>query len=92
MLRAIRFAVKYDWKLPLFMIRGLKKNASRLKNISQERIRDELNKILVTGSPSKGIKLLKITGLLPFVIPELFLAIKMTQNVHHKHDVFSTYS
>ena len=88
MLRAIRFAVKYNWKLPLFMIRGLKKNASQLKNISQERIRDELNKILVTGSPSKGIKLLKITDLLQFVIPELVPAIKMTQNKHHKHDVF----
>ena len=88
MLRAVRFAVKYNWKLPLFMIRGLKNNASQLKNISQERIRDELNKILITGSPSKGVKLLKITGLLPFVIPELVPAIKMTQNVHHKHDVF----
>ncbi len=88
MLRAVRFAVKYDWTLPLFMIRGLKKNASQLKNISQERIRDELNKILITGSPSKGIKLLKITELLPFVIPELVPAIKMAQNIHHKHDVF----
>jgi tRNA nucleotidyltransferase/poly(A) polymerase len=88
MLRAIRFAVKYGWKLPLFMIRGLKRNASQLKNISQERIRDELNKILITGAPSKGIKLLKITGLLPFVIPELVPAINMTQNIHHKHDVF----
>ena len=89
MLRAVRFAVKYNWKLPLFMIRGLKNNASQLKNISQERIRDELNKILITGSPSKGVKLLKITGLLPFVIPELVPAIKMTQNVHHTRDVFS---
>jgi len=88
MLRAIRFAVKYNWKLPLFMIRGLKKNASQLKNISQERIRDELNKILITGSPSKGIKLLKITDLLQFVIPELVPAINMVQNIHHKHDVF----
>ena len=89
MLRAIRFAVKYNWKLPLFMVRGLKKNASQLTNISQERIRDELNKILVTSSPDKGIKLLKITGLLQFVIPELTPAIKMTQNIHHNQDVFN---
>lgn len=88
MLRAIRFAVKYNWILPMFMLRGLKKNASQLTNISQERIRDELNKMLVTGSPQKAIKLLKITGLLKFVIPELIPAIKMTQNRHHKHDVF----
>ena len=88
MLRAVRFAVKYNWKLPMFMMRGLKKNASQLQNISQERIRDELNKMLVTSSPDKAVKLLKITGLLQFVIPELIPAIKMTQNVHHKHDVF----
>lgn len=88
MLRAIRFAVKYNWKLPMFMVRGLKKNAAQLKNISQERVRDELNKMLVTGTPGKAIKLLKVTNLLQFVIPELIPAIKMTQNVHHKADVF----
>lgn len=88
MLRAIRFAVKYNWILPLFMMRGLKKNAAQLKNISQERIRDELNKILVTGSPDKGIKMLKITGLMPFVIPELLPLVKLTQNKYHKEDAF----
>lgn len=88
MLRAVRFAVKYDWKLPMFMLRGLKKNASQLTNISHERIRDELNKMLVTGYPSKAIKLMKVTGLLPFVIPELLPAVKMMQNKHHKADVF----
>ena len=88
MLRAIRFAVKYNWKLPMFMLRGLKKNAAQLPNISQERIRDELNKMLVTGHPSKAIKLMKVTGLLPLVIPELLPAVKMIQNKHHKHDVF----
>lgn len=88
MLRAIRFAVKYNWKLPLFMLRGLKKNAAQLQNISSERIRDELDKMLLTTSPSKAIKLLKVTNLLRFVIPEMLPAIKMTQNIHHKHDVF----
>jgi len=88
MLRAIRFAVKYNWKLPMFMLRGLKKNAAQLQNISQERIRDELNKMLVTGSPDTAIELLRITGLLKYVIPELIPAIKMLQNKHHKADVF----
>jgi len=88
MLRAIRFTVKYEWKLPMFMLRSLKKNAAQLKNISQERVRDELNKMLVTGHPDKAIKMLKVTGLLPFVIPELIPAVKMLQNKHHKADVF----
>ena len=89
MLRAVRFAFKYDWTLPMFMIRALKKNASQLQNISNERIRDELDKILVTGSPDRAIKLLRITGLLNYIIPEFKSAYKMTQNVHHKHDVFT---
>ncbi len=89
MLRAIRFSVKYNWKLPMFMIRGLKKNASQLTNISNERIRDELDKMLMTGSPAKAIKLMKVTGLLKYVIPELLPAVKMVQNIHHQHDVFT---
>ena len=88
MLRAVRFAVKYNWQLPMFMLRGLKKNAPQLKNISEERIRDELNKILVTGSPDKGIKMLKITGLMPFVIPELLPLVKLAQNKYHTEDAF----
>ena len=88
-LRAARFAIKYDWDLPLFMIRAMKRNSGQLKNISFERIRDELDKMLMTGSPQKAIKLLKITGVLEYVIPEFKASYKMTQNVHHKHDVFS---
>jgi poly(A) polymerase len=89
MLRAVRFATKYNWKLPMFMLRGLKKNAGQLNNISRERVRDELDKMLMTNSPAKAIKLLKTVGLLQYVIPELVPAIKMTQNAHHKHDVFT---
>lgn len=89
MLRAVRFAMKYNWKLPMFMIRGLKNNADKLKNISSERIQSELDKMLMTDRPERAIKLLKSVGLLHFVIPELIPAVKMTQNIHHKHDVFS---
>ena len=88
MLRAVRFTMKYNWHMPMFMLRGLKKNASQLQNISEERIRDELNKMLMTGSPDRAIKLLKVTGLLQYVIPEFKQAVGMTQNVHHKKDVF----
>ena len=60
MLRAIRFTVKYNWDLPMFMIRSLKRNALQLDTISKERVRDELDKMLLTGSPQKAIKLLCI--------------------------------
>jgi tRNA nucleotidyltransferase/poly(A) polymerase len=87
-LRAIRFAIKYDWDLPMFMIKGMKRNASKLQNISNERIRDELNKMLLTGAPERAIKLMRVTGILDFVIPELKVAYKMTQNKFHSQDVF----
>ena len=74
---------------PLRMLRGLKKNASQLQNISQERIRDEIDKMLITSNPHGAIKLLKVVGLLQYVIPELIPSIKMIQNIHHKDDVFN---
>jgi poly(A) polymerase len=88
-LRAARFAIKYDWDLPMFMIRSMKKNSPQLKNISFERIRDEIDKMLMTGAPQRAIKLLKITGVLDYIIPEFKASYKMTQNVHHKHAVFA---
>lgn len=71
MLRAIRFAVKYNWKMPKSLARALKSNADSIQNISNERIRDELNKILLTDSPDIGVKLLSESGLMKHIIPEL---------------------
>ena len=86
MLRAIRFAVKYNWKLPFFMIKAMKDNAYRLKIISNERIRDELDKMLKTGSPDKAIRLLQLTGLSQLIFPELDRLIKLKQNKYHEYD------
>jgi poly(A) polymerase len=88
MLRVIRFYAKYNWNIPTYIIKALKTNAHQLENISEGRIQDELNKMLMTSNPHKAVKLLKITNLLQFIIPELKNAIKMTQNHHHKMDVF----
>jgi poly(A) polymerase len=88
MLRVIRFYAKYKWKVPGYIIKALKANASQINNISAERISAELDKMLMTSSPDKAIKLLKITDLLHHIIPELKQSIKMTQNRHHKMDVF----
>jgi len=88
MLRAVRFAVKYGWKMPLSMVKGLKKNADSLKEISQERIRDELNKMLMTDRPDMALRMLSKTGLNKHVIPELDDCIGVTQNEYHKDDVY----
>ena len=86
MLRAVRFTMKYDWKLPLFMIKALKRNAVKLKQISVERVQEELNKMLMTDSPDRAIKLLQITGLSKYVFSELDKLIRLEQNKYHKED------
>lgn len=88
MLRVVRFAVKYKWKMPVYMLKALKRNSDMLKNISTERIRDELNKILMTDNPDIGLKLLTWSGLNKYVIPELDACKGVKQNEYHKHDVY----
>lgn len=91
MLRAIRFACKYNFVFITDVIKNIKKNAHKINRkdkISAERIRDEVNKILETPNPKKGIRLLKITGLLSYIMPEFNDAVGMKQNIHHKDDVF----
>lgn len=86
MLRAIRFTVKYGWKLPMFMIKSLKKNSSQLKNISAERIQVELNKMLISPHPDKAIRLLQMTGLNKYIAPELDKLVGLKQNKYHDVD------
>jgi poly(A) polymerase len=88
MFRAIRFATKYDWNIDPATWEGIKNNLNNLGNTSMERVRDELDKILLTKNPARGIRLLRDVGLLPHVAKELQQAVGMTQNVHHKDDVF----
>jgi len=86
MLRAIRFTVKFNWQLPLFMIRSIKKNAHRIVIISTERIIVELNKMLISEYPDKAVKLLIITDLSKYIIPEINNLRNLTQNKFHAWD------
>lgn len=88
MLRAVRFAVKYDWKMPEELVDALKRNADSLKNISAERIQDEFNKILMTDRPDAGLKILTYSGLMKHIVPELYDTMGVKQNEHHDKDVF----
>lgn len=87
-LRAIRFALKYNFTLPLAVIKAIKVAAPDLKNISAERIQDELKKILVLSTPSKAIRLFKMTGILKEIMPELEELVDLKQNDFHKDDAF----
>jgi len=88
MLRAVRFMVQKGFQISPETEENIKKNAAWLKHISRERIRDEIDKILVTKEPGMAFRKMHELGLLQYVSPELSQMIGMTQNVHHKDDVF----
>ncbi|MGC9330305.1 MAG: CCA tRNA nucleotidyltransferase [Bacteroidales bacterium] len=86
MLRAIRFASQLDFNIDEDCFNGIKKNAARIKIISEERIADELNKIIASDNPGKGFALLKQCKLLKIILPELWelSGVEVQDNRAHK--------
>lgn len=71
MMRAIRFATQLGFTIETGTFNAIKKDAERIKIISQERITDELNKIMLAEKPSVGWFLLRDSGLLQIIFPKL---------------------
>jgi putative nucleotidyltransferase with HDIG domain len=71
MMRAVRFATQLDFKIEPGTFEAIRQNAGRIKIISQERITDELNKIILSNKPSIGFKLLFDSGLLQLIFPQM---------------------
>jgi poly(A) polymerase len=90
MIRLVRFQSKYGWKVPLSVLRKVRKNAERISIVSQERIRDELIKVMNIGKLSRSVRFMKAVGLLQHVMPEVQLMDKVTQDnkYHSEGDVF----
>jgi poly(A) polymerase len=92
MLRAIRFATQLGFKIEKESLEAILLNADRLKIITQERISDELNKIILAKEPSRGFKLLDSTKLLPHFFPEM-TALKGVETINgksHKDNFYHT--
>jgi len=89
MLRACRFATTLNFSIHPDTLTAISKLASNIQSISQERIRDELVKIIIAPNPSIGFDLLLKTGLLHFILPELVEGLNIDQNEFHKFDVFT---
>lgn len=85
MIRAVRFSATLGqgWQIEEKTALAIKKNSSSLKAISQERIRDELMKIIMSERVSQGIEHLRELGLLKYIIPELEESWGIGQNKHH---------
>ncbi|MBN8786373.1 MAG: HD domain-containing protein [Terrimonas sp.] len=71
MMRGIRFASQLQFDIAGNTWEGIKKNAGRISIISQERITDELNKILLSKKPSVGLDLLYKSGLMKLIFPQM---------------------
>ena len=92
MMRAVRFATKLDFFIEENSLQAIKDNAERLNIISQERITDELNKIILANKPSKGFKLLFNTKLLHQFFPKMveLHGIEIINNKGHKDNFYHT--
>lgn len=71
MMRAIRFATQLNFTIEDKTFESIKKNAERIEIVSKERIVAELNKIIMTVHPGKGLLLMDRSGLLKIILPEL---------------------
>ena len=92
MLRAIRFANQLDFKIEQESLEAISHNASIIKIITNERIVEELHKILSCEKPSIGFTLLEKTGLLAYILPEL-VALKGVEEIEgqrHKDNFYHT--
>ena len=89
-LRAVRFATSLDFQIEENLKKAIKNKASSINEISKERIREEINKILLSNKPSRGIRLLDELELLEFIFPEVFRTKGFNQHsTFHKDDVYN---
>ncbi|KFG72377.1 CCA tRNA nucleotidyltransferase [Streptomyces mutabilis] len=88
MMRAARFAAQLDFEVAPEVVKAMTDMAGRIDIVSAERVRDELNKLILSPHPRKGLSLLVETGLAERVLPEL-PALRLERDEHHRHkDVY----
>ena len=92
MMRAIRFSAQLDFDILPETYHAIKRNAHRLKIISGERIADEMNKIILSKKPSRGLKQLFDCGILQQFFPELaaMQGVETIEDKAHKDNFYHT--
>jgi poly(A) polymerase len=71
MLRAVRFAARFSYAIEPATLAAIRAAAAQISEVSAERIRDELTKLLSEGAAKRGFELLDATGLLSVLLPEI---------------------
>lgn len=92
MMRAARFASQLNFTIEDESFQAISRNAERMDIISQERITEELNKIMLSSQPSRGFLILFKTGILARIFPELVAlhGIEEKEGIRHKDNFFHT--
>lgn len=88
LLRAIQFSARFNLKIEPSTLEAIKKNAHLIETVSPERIIEEIGKLFRAPKPSIGFYLMKDTGLLHFIFPELEKAVGVEQPAKRSGDVF----
>lgn len=92
MMRAIRFATQLGFTIDPITWQGICDHAHRISIISQERITDELNKIILANKPSRGFDLLYTSGLLKLIFPQMvdLAGAEFIDGLGHKDNFYHT--
>jgi putative nucleotidyltransferase with HDIG domain len=86
-LRAIRFASQLGFEIEEATLAAIPGALARLSGVSAERLREELEKILLSPKPSRGLRIMESTGILAQVLPELAACRGVEQKGLHAFDV-----
>jgi poly(A) polymerase len=90
MLRAVRFAARFDYMIESATFSAIKELASQIHQVSPERVRDELTRMLIEGHARRAFELLDETGLLREVLPEIaaMQGVQQPSEFHPEGDVW----
>jgi tRNA nucleotidyltransferase (CCA-adding enzyme) len=87
-MRAVRQATQLGFEIDPPTLSAIAQTLDSFRMVAMERIHDELIKLLAANKPGRGIELLRISGLLQAILPELLEGIGCAQNRDHQHDVY----
>jgi poly(A) polymerase len=90
LVRAVRFAARLDYAIEAKTFQAIQKLAPEIKQVSPERLRDELTKLLTEGAARRGFELLDETKLLPEILPEIarMKGVEQPPQYHPEGDVW----
>ncbi len=88
MMRAIRFSLQLGYSIEPDTLMPIHFMARAIDRVAQERVRDEVLRILTVSKPSVGFSLMRKTGLLKGILPELLEGYRKRQNNYHKYTIY----